>query len=88
MLAEMVMVVGLLVEMTGVLLMARQFANVRLKQLPGALVSALFRRCDALVEIAEMSGDQPTDFVQGLGFACLGILIQASATVIDIVTRH
>jgi hypothetical protein len=82
-----VMIVGLLVEMTGVVLMARQFANVRLKQLPGALVAALFRRCDALVQIAKMSGDRPTDFVQGLGFACLGILIQASATLIDILAR-
>lgn len=81
--------IGLIVEVVGVVMMARQFANVPFIQLPAVLISALISKKAArnLIAISEMSGDKPMEFVQGLGCVCLGIMVQVAGATVELALK-
>lgn len=83
--AILVTLLGLAIEVAGIMLMARPYVKVPIRQLPAALISALHKGEDAkaMVEIAEMAGSRPLDFVQGLAFASLGIALQFLGVLIE-----
>lgn len=84
--ATALVLLGLLSEIVGIILMARQFANVPWSEVVQVLFSALWRGPTArgMRSIAEMSGEKPVHFVQGLGFASLGITLQMIGTGFDL----
>jgi hypothetical protein len=85
-LISVLMACGLVSEIIGAVLMARQFANVPWRQLTRVLLSALARgeTAQGIGRIAELSGEKPIEIVQGLAFVCLGISIKLFAELLEL----
>ena len=78
---SLITIFGLILEIFGVMLMARRYTNVYLVQVPLVLVSALLlgarsKRVQSSLDLSDMSGDQAVSFLRGLCLVGMGFIVQ------------
>ena len=90
MISNILALIGGVFEVTGVLLMANQYINVRWYQIPIVLISALGRGENAFkaVKISEISDENRRLSLQGLASIGLGFIIQFASSLVPVVQTY
>ena len=80
-------VIGVALEVLGILLMANVYTHLLLRQMPLVLVSALWRGKPAhdAAGVAELFKERAVVSLQGLAVMCLGFLFKAIPSIVHLV---
>jgi hypothetical protein len=84
---SLVYFLGMLAEITGVVLMASRYTRETLPNLPLIMLTALWRGSKAMesAKLERFSAENVVTVIQGLGFVGLGFLLQSVPTIINLV---
>src|SRR5258708_7417164 len=88
--ASVLTLLGLMIELTGVVLTAYEYMRIPKWQLAKSLVYALWRDkrgTDILLTSKDLGGPRPEHFVQGISLVCLGILIHIFGGLVEFGAR-
>jgi hypothetical protein len=88
--AGILTLLGLMIELTGVVLTAYEYMRIPKWELVKSLVYALWRDqrgTDSLLTSKVLGGPRPEHFVQGISLICLGILLHICGGVVEFGAR-
>jgi hypothetical protein len=84
--ASVLTLLGLMIELTGVVLTAYEYMRIPKWQLAKSLVYALWRDkrgTDILLTSKDLGGPRPEHFVQGISLICLGIFLHICGGLVE-----